>query len=150
MNRTLTSLTCWLCVATLLGCVTPPTRPPADEAAEAAEADPIDANATPVASADGGFVEREVTIGALRGTLTVPEGEGRWPTALLIHDYGPMGRDGHVRAELGVELGVEVAVYREVAHALARGGFASVRWDKRTCVEGAGPRCQYPLSLIHI
>mgnify|MGYP000613285040 CR=1 FL=1 len=45
---------------------------------------------------------------------------------------------------MGVELPVEVPVYELLAEELARSGVAVLRYDKRTCVKNAAPRCAYP------
>jgi uncharacterized protein len=60
----------------------------------------------------------------LAATLTVPDGEGPFPAALLVPGSGPVDRDSdHRRLPLGIT--------RELARALARTGLASLRYDKR-------------------
>ncbi|MGY1773066.1 alpha/beta hydrolase family protein [Blastococcus sp. SYSU D00813] len=77
--------------------------------------------------------ELEVTVPgepALAGTLTLPEGAGPFPAVALAAGSGPVDRDSdHRRARLGVT--------RALAHALAGGGLASLRYDKRG-VGGSG------------
>jgi hypothetical protein len=49
------------------------------------------------------FSTRELTFGEtgweLTGTLTLPDGEGPWPVAVIVHGSGPLGRDGRVLAQ---------------------------------------------------
>jgi fermentation-respiration switch protein FrsA (DUF1100 family) len=78
------------------------------------------------------FSTRELTFGEtgweLTGTLTLPDGEGPWPVAVIVHGSGPLGRDGRVVAQ---------TPYRDIAEGLARRGIASFRYDKRTYVYGS-------------
>ncbi|MFA9430517.1 alpha/beta hydrolase family protein [Egicoccus sp. AB-alg2] len=61
---------------------------------------------------------------ALAGTLTVPDGPGPHPAAVLLVGSGPVDRDSdHRRIPLGVT--------RDLAEALAAAGIASLRYDKR-------------------
>jgi pimeloyl-ACP methyl ester carboxylesterase len=60
----------------------------------------------------------------LSGILALPDGEGPFPTALLIAGSGPLDRDGnHKRLPL--------AVSKDLARLLSDDGWASVRYDKR-------------------
>ena len=60
----------------------------------------------------------------LAGTLTLPDGEGPFPAVLIASGSGPLDRDsGSRRARFGVG--------RQLATALAAGGLASYRYDKR-------------------
>ncbi len=60
----------------------------------------------------------------LAGTLTLPEAAGPVPAVLLAPGSGPLDRDSnHRRARFGVT--------RDLAHALADAGLASLRYDKR-------------------
>ncbi|MGY1702495.1 alpha/beta hydrolase family protein [Geodermatophilus sp. SYSU D00766] len=60
----------------------------------------------------------------LAGTLTLPDSPGPVPAVLLAPGSGPLDRDSdHRRARFGVT--------RDLAHALAEGGVASLRYDKR-------------------
>ncbi|WP_448616092.1 alpha/beta hydrolase family protein [Modestobacter sp. URMC 112] len=70
--------------------------------------------------------ELELTFGPprLAGTLALPDGDGPWPAVLLASGSGPLDRDSnHRRARFDVA--------RQLAAALARAGFASLRYDKR-------------------
>jgi uncharacterized protein len=67
----------------------------------------------------------------LAGTLCLPEGEGPFAAAVLLSGSGPLDRDSdHPRLRFGVS--------RQVAHALADAGFASLRYDKRGVGESPG------------
>jgi uncharacterized protein len=60
----------------------------------------------------------------LDGTLTLPHGGGPVPAVLIASGSGPLDRDSnHRRARFDVA--------RQLAHALAAGGLASLRYDKR-------------------
>ncbi|HTJ84750.1 MAG TPA: alpha/beta fold hydrolase [Polyangiaceae bacterium] len=71
---------------------------------------------------------REIQIGkdalALPGTLTLPKGPGPWPVVVFVHGSG--GGDRDESGEGGAR------PFRDIAEGLARKGFASIRWDKRT------------------
>ncbi|WP_166041526.1 alpha/beta fold hydrolase [Sphingosinicella sp. YJ22] len=73
-------------------------------------------------------VSTEVSVpgpdGALRGTLTAPEGNAR-AAVLILPGSGPTDRDGNN------PIGVRAAPYRLLAEGLAERGVASVRIDKR-------------------
>ena len=80
--------------------------------------------------------EREIAFASdgltLYGTLALPaEGEGPFPAALFLHGSGPVDRDGNAA-------GLEMDAYRQLAHALARAGIASFRFDKRGVGESDG------------
>ena len=94
------------------------------------EIDPDEeANAEGVNERDIAFASGELT---LMGTLTLPsEGEGPFPAALFLHGSGPVDRDGNAA-------GLEMDAYRQLAHALARFGIATLRFDKRGVGESGG------------
>jgi pimeloyl-ACP methyl ester carboxylesterase len=60
----------------------------------------------------------------LAGTLALPDGDRPFPAVLIASGSGPLDRDSnHRRARFDVA--------RQLAHALAAGGLASLRYDKR-------------------
>jgi pimeloyl-ACP methyl ester carboxylesterase len=60
----------------------------------------------------------------LAGTLALPDGDGPFPAVLIASGSGPLDRDSnHRRARFDVA--------RQLAHPLADGGLASLRYDKR-------------------
>jgi fermentation-respiration switch protein FrsA (DUF1100 family) len=75
------------------------------------------------------FSEKEVTVGtgewALPGTLTIPNGEGPFPAAVLVHGSGPNDRDESIGPN---------KPFRDIARGLASKGIAALRYDKRTKV----------------
>jgi uncharacterized protein len=67
----------------------------------------------------------------LNGTLTLPGGAGPAPAVVIASGSGPLDRDSnHRRARFDVA--------RQLAHALADGGLASLRYDKRGVGESPG------------
>ncbi len=81
----------------------------------------------------------------LEGTIALP---ARWsgtqhPGVIIVHGTGPMSRDGTMPGQLGLGFGFEIAVYRELAEALAHHGYAVLRYDKRTCGPTAGCSNRY-------
>lgn len=81
-----------------------------------------------------GFVEEEVRFATaapgieLAGTLTVPDGNGPFPGAVLLKVAGPADRDQSLAGHRGLAV---------LAHHLARRGIASLRTDDRG-VGGSG------------
>ena len=67
----------------------------------------------------------------LNGTLTLPDGGLPAPAVVIASGSGPLDRDSnHRRARFDVA--------RQLAHALAAGGLASLRYDKRGVGESPG------------
>ena len=80
----------------------------------------------------------------LRGTLTLPAGSGPFPGVVMVHGSGPQSRDeSSAGSLLFYHSEAPVPFFDVVAEHLARGGVASLRYDKRTCIvsnsEGACP-----------
>jgi alpha-beta hydrolase superfamily lysophospholipase len=71
-------------------------------------------------------VKLTTPAGTIAGTLTVPAAPGKVPVALIIAGSGPTDRDGNSSALPGKN-----NAYKLLAAALATGGVASVRYDKR-------------------
>lgn len=69
--------------------------------------------------------ELVVVTGEIRlpATLTLPEGSGPFPAAVLVHGSGPHDRDETVAAN---------APFKDLAEGLARRGVATLRYVKRT------------------
>jgi uncharacterized protein len=79
---------------------------------------------------------RELTVQVpggppLAGTLTLPDVAGPVPAVLLATGSGPLDRDSDHRR-------MRFDVTRALAHALAEGGLASLRYDKRGVGESPG------------
>ena len=76
-----------------------------------------------------GLLEEEASFESagltFAGTLTLPEGATQ-PVAgaLFVHGSGAVDRDGNAP-------GLKMDAYRQLAHALARAGIGSLRYDKR-------------------
>ena len=77
------------------------------------------------------FREVPVTFGdapfTLSATLTLPEGGGPFPAAVLVHGSGPNDRDETFGAN---------KVFTDLAQGLASAGIAVLRYDKRTFTYG--------------
>ncbi|EOM75199.1 alpha/beta hydrolase [Rhodococcus rhodnii] len=95
--------------------------------------------------ADTRFTERDLTfdidapvrddVVTHHATLTLPEGEGPFPAALLVAGSGPTDRNGDSALLPG-----SIGTLRMLAHLLAEHGFASLRYDKLGSGEtGLGP-----------
>ena len=67
----------------------------------------------------------------LAGTLATPDGPGPHRTALLLPGSGPLDRDGNHRR-------MRLDVSRQLAHALAAAGVATLRFDKRGVGDSPG------------
>lgn len=83
-----------------------------------------------------GVTEQEVTFAnkgiVLAGTITLPDGTTEpVPGALFIHGSGPVDRDGNAIDPASGSIVMAMDAYRQLAHALAEVGIASLRFDKR-------------------
>jgi dienelactone hydrolase len=78
------------------------------------------------------FVERAVTVGkepwALPGTLTLPQGKGRFPVVVLVHGSGPQDENETIGPNKD---------FKDLAWGLATRGIAVLRYTKRTHQYGA-------------
>ena len=63
----------------------------------------------------------------LKGMLTLPEGEGPFPAAVLVHGSGSSNMDEKVG---------KLTPFREIALGLAQRGVATIRYDKRSFAHG--------------
>ena len=81
------------------------------------------------------MIEKDITIDSngnrLSATVCLPEDKGCAPLVLMLHGSGPLDRDENMK-------GQRVNVFNTIAHHLARGGIASVRYDKRGCGNSSG------------
>ncbi len=77
---------------------------------------------------DSSFIETPITLhtstGDIKGTLTTPKINAACPVALIIAGSGPTDRDGN-------NMMMKNDALKQMAHALADAGIASVRFDKR-------------------
>jgi hypothetical protein len=82
----------------------------------------------------------------LAGTMTFPVAGAacRFPAVVLVHGSGPASRDESSSGQLMMSFGFTVHVFAEIAAALARAGYAVLRYDKRTCFAGNGCDNDYP------
>jgi hypothetical protein len=78
-------------------------------------------NPPPYAAKDA--VSRDVMVGDLPGTLTLPTGKGPFPAIVLVHGSGPNDRDETIGPN---------KVFADLALGLAANGVATLRYDKRT------------------
>ncbi|WP_412070222.1 alpha/beta hydrolase family protein [Rubrivirga sp. IMCC43871] len=88
------------------------------------------------ASAQDAYTESPVSFDSVEGvtlaaTLTVPAGDGPFPGVVLVSGSGLQDRDGGPDSPSFVP---GYRMYRDLAHALAERGIASLRYDER----GAG------------
>lgn len=79
-------------------------------------------------SADDPFVERELAVAGLGGTLTLPRGAGPFPALVLVHGSGPHDRDETIGPN---------RPFLDLARGLAARGIAVLRYEKRTLARPA-------------
>jgi dienelactone hydrolase len=81
----------------------------------------------PAVAADASFHETDFSVGegerALPGTLAMPNGDGPFPAAVLVHGSGPQDRDETIGAN---------KPFLDIARGLAAQGIAVLRYEKRT------------------
>ncbi len=81
------------------------------------------ATAAPAVPADANFSEIDFAVGNLPGTLTLPNGTGKFPAVVLVHGSGTQDRDEAIGPN---------KPFLDIAHGLAAQGIAVLRYDKRT------------------
>ena len=88
---------------------------------------------------------------SLAATLTVPDGEGRLPWALLVPSWLPRNRDGdwdrsrHPGWYASTSTDAPAGLFARLADALAQHGVATLRYDPRGCGESDGTWTQTDL-----
>jgi len=86
--------------------------------------------------ADSTFQESDIVLhtesGDIFGTLTMPVGVKHPPVVLIVAGSGPTDRNGNST------MGIKPESYRMLAHAMAKEGIASVRYDKRGIAASMG------------
>ncbi|MDE1148194.1 MAG: alpha/beta fold hydrolase [Azospirillaceae bacterium] len=82
---------------------------------------------------DGGMGDGGATLGALHGTLMIPDGWAGGPAVVIQAGSGPTDRDGNSRIP-----GVHPDTLKLIAQGLATHGIASLRVDKRCIAASAG------------
>ncbi|MBE4909837.1 alpha/beta hydrolase [Bacillus luteolus] len=60
----------------------------------------------------------------LAATLTLPEGNMKFPLVVMVHGSGPTDRDSNAK-------GMPLNIFKEISEVVAKEGFASIRYDKR-------------------
>jgi hypothetical protein len=99
------------------------------------------------AKISGNFVEDQVTFqtedSQLAGTLAIPEGRGPFPATIIIGGSGPFDRNGDVDPRTGEALELS-STYRDIAQALSREGFITLRYDKRGIGNSTGEGGDFP------
>jgi dienelactone hydrolase len=91
---------------------------------------PVEADAPwtpPDYAKPGNFHERQITVGSapwqLPGTLTIPNGAGRFPAVVLVHGSGPEDQDEAIGPN---------KPFKDLAWGLASENIAVLRYNKRT------------------
>ena len=103
----------------------------------------------------GQFTEKEVPFWTddsyLAATLAVPDGKGPFPAVIIVGGSGPLDRNGdldHRLVEASQQAGqpylVANSTYRDIAQALSRAGFVTLRYDKRGIGNSTGPQGDFP------
>ena len=103
----------------------------------------------------GKFTESEVSFQTedsnIAGNLTVPEGKGPFPAVIVLAGSGPFDRNGDVDARTvaaanatGQSAPALSSTYRDIAYALAREGFVTLRYDKRGIGNSTGEGGDFP------
>jgi uncharacterized protein len=87
----------------------------------------------------------------LAGTIAIPDGQGTFPAAIILAGSGPFDRNGDVdprTVEAAIQTGQPVlaanSTYEDIAHALSREGFVTLRYDKRGIGNSTGEGGDFP------
>lgn len=108
----------WLSAGLTIACASPPLAPPS--------------NPDPARTRESVEVEVPAEDLNLVGTFERPAATNP-PAVVLVHGSGPNSRDQRVGGQLGMQFGFEIAMFEDLADALAERGIASLRYDKRSC-----------------
>lgn len=84
------------------------------------------------------FHERQVQVGALPGTLTLPNGAGPFPVVVLVHGSGPHDEDETI---LGSK------PFKDLAWGLASQGVAALRYKKQS--QGIVTQKEEVIDAVH-
>jgi len=95
----------------------------------------------------GKFTESEVSFQTedsnIVGNLTVPEGKGPFPAVIVISGSGPFDRNGDVDPRSTEALALS-STYKDIAQALSKEGFITLRYDKRGIGNSTGEGGDFP------
>lgn len=103
----------------------------------------------------GTFTETEVTFqtadSQLAGTIAIPDGKGPFPAVIILAGSGPFDRNGDEDArvvaaanETGQPVITLSSTYKDIAQALSREGFVTLRYDKRGIGNSTGDGGDFP------
>jgi dienelactone hydrolase len=103
----------------------------------------------------GKFTESEVSFqtedSKIVGNLTIPEGKGPFPAVIVLAGSGAFDRNGDLDARVieaanatGQPALALNSTYRDIAYALAREGFVTLRYDKRGVGNSTGEGGDFP------
>ena len=87
----------------------------------------------------------------LAGTIAIPDGKGRYPAAIILAGSGPFDRNGDPDAQVvalanatGQPVPALGSTYKDIAQALSREGFVTLRYDKRGIGNSTGEGGDFP------
>jgi len=93
------------------------------------------------------FTETEVTFETadshLAGTIAIPDGKGHYPAVIILAGSGPFDRNGDVDPRSTEALALN-STYKDIAQALSREGFVTLRYDKRGVGNSTGDGGDFP------
>ncbi len=95
----------------------------------------------------GKFTESEVSFqtedSQIVGTLAVPEEKGPFPAVIIIGGSGPFDRNGDVDPRSTEAMALS-STYKDIAQALSKEGFVTLRYDKRGVGNSTGEGGDFP------